>query len=168
MKETICRLVKKFFRDAQSLDDLAFFRKITLFHGLHDRQLGRVLQALQKRKYYMGEVVFEEGQAGKAVFVIRSGGVELSRRAANGKDAVLARLGPGQFFGEMALLEHQPRTATARVTEDGEIYLLYATTLESLLHRNPAIGVEIMRNIAVVLSALLRKADEEQDRTRGD
>ncbi len=168
MKESIYRLFRKIFRDVRSLDDFAFFRKITLFHGLHDRQLGRVLQAMQKRKYYMDEIVFEEGQTGKAVFVIRSGGVELSRRTSDNKVKVLARLGPGQIFGEMALLEHQPRTATARVTEDGEIYLLYATTLESLLHRDPIIGVEIMRNIAVVLSALLRKTDEEHDEDKGN
>jgi len=64
----------------------------------------------------------------------------------------------------MALLDRQPRTATARVSEDGEIYLLDATALESLMRRYPDIGVDIMKNIAIVLSALLRKANEELDK----
>ena len=164
---SINRLVRKMFHDDQNWDDLAFFREITIFHGLHNRQLRRVLQAMQKRKYFAGEIVFQEGQAGKAVFVIRSGGVELSRRGSADKEKVLARLGPGQMFGEMALLENQPRTATARVAEDGELYLLYTSTLEALLRRDPAIGVVIMKNIASVLSALLRKSNEERDKERG-
>ncbi|MFA5192961.1 MAG: cyclic nucleotide-binding domain-containing protein [Verrucomicrobiia bacterium] len=164
MKEFVCRMLKRMFRDTQSSDDLAFFRKITLFHGLHDRQLRRVLQAMQKRQYYEGETIFEEGRAGQSVFVIRSGGVELSRRASHDKAKILARPGPGQIFGEMALLDRQPRTATARVAEDGEIYLLDATALESLMRRYPDIGVDIMKNIAIVLSALLRKANEELDK----
>ena len=168
MKVSIYGLVKKLFRDAQNSDDLAFFREISIFQGLHKRHLGRILQAMQKRKYYTGEIVFQQGQEGKAVFVIRSGGVELSRSGSNDKVTVLARRGLGQIFGEMALLEHQPRTATARVTEDGEIYLLYTATFESLLHRDPAVGVEIMRNIAAVLSALLRKSNEECDKEKGD
>jgi len=168
VKVSINGLVKKLFHDARNSDELAFFREISLFHGLQKRQLGRILLAMQKRKYYTGEIVFQQGQAGKAVFVIRSGGVELSRRGSNDKAKVLARLGPGQIFGEMALLEHQPRTATARVMEDGEIYLLYAATFESLLHLDPAVGVEIMRNIAVMLSALLRKSNEEHDNEKGD
>ncbi len=164
MKELICRMLKKIFADTQSSEDLAFFRKITLFHGLHDRQLRRVLQAMQKRQYYEGEIVFEEGRAGQSVFVIRSGQVELVRRASGEKAKVLARLGSGQIFGEMALVDRQPRTATARIAEDGELYLLDAIALESLVRRDAEIGVDIMRNIAIVLSALLRKANEELDK----
>jgi CRP/FNR family transcriptional regulator, cyclic AMP receptor protein len=166
VKLSINRLVNRLFQDDQNSEDLAFFREITLFHGLHNRQLRRVLQAMQKRKYYAGEVVFQEGQEGKAVFVIRSGAVELARRGVHDKEKVLARVGSGQIFGEMALLEHQPRTATARVTEDGELYLLYTATLDSLLHREPAIGVVIMKNIAVVLSALVRRYTEDRDKER--
>ena len=101
---------------------------------------------------------------GQSVFVIRSGGVELIRHTSSEKTKVLAHLGSGQIFGEMALVDRQPRTATARVAEDGEIYLLDATALESLVRRDAEIGVDIMRNIAIVLSALLRKANEELDK----
>jgi CRP-like cAMP-binding protein len=55
------------------------------------------------------------------------------------------------------------RTASATVLEDGEIYLLYSATLDTLIHQHPNIGVILLRNVAVVLSALLRRANTELD-----
>ncbi len=161
MNLSVYRLVKRFFKDESHVAELAFLRNVALFFGLNHRQLGRIVQAMQQRKYYAGEILFQEGQVGKAVFIIRSGQVELIKNLPDGSTKILGTLGPGQIFGEMALLEHRPRTAGARVTEDGEIFLLYTATLDSLLHNHPAIGVKLMRNIAVMLSALLRRTNQE-------
>ncbi len=157
----------RFFGSEQHWTYLAFFRGVPLFHGLSSRQLGRVMQAMQKRSYQTGEVLFHEGQIGKAVFIIESGRVELSRTSHNAEVRSLGILGPGQIFGEMALLEQMERTATAHVVEDGVIYLLYTATLESLIRHNPAIGSRLMRNMAVMLSSLLRRTNKEMDQPRG-
>jgi len=158
------RMVKRFFKNDQHWEDMAFFRHVTIFHGLTSRQLGRIMLAVQKRSYYVGEVLFQEGQVGRALFMIKSGKVELTRKGGDGKTRTLGHLGPGQIFGEMALLEDRPRTAGAHIIEDGEIYLLYTATLESLVRNHPTIGVKLLRNMAVMLSALLRRTNQEMDK----
>jgi len=161
------RLLLRFFGNEQHWTQLAFFRGVSLFYGLTSRQMGRLMQAMQKRTYQSGEVLFQEGQVGKAVFIIESGRVELSRKLGNGDVRSLGILGPGQIFGEMALLEQMERTATATVVEDGVIHLLYTATLESLIRHQPQIGVKLMRNMAMMLSSLLRRTNKELDHHRG-
>ena len=157
------RWFRNIFKNQQHSETIDFFRGVPLFHGLSTRQLGRVLLAMQPRFYRAGEILFEEGQLGKAVFIVHSGKVELARRN-SGELRSLGLLGPGQMFGEMALLEQMKRTATATVVEDGEIYLLYTATLDALIRDHPAIGVKLLRNMAIMLSALLRRTNQELDR----
>ena len=158
------RVLRRFFKNEQHWENLTFLRGIPIFRGLSARQLGRVMLAMQKRTYVAGETLFVEGQPGKAVFIVKSGQVELSRTMADGRPRSLGVLGKGQMFGEMALLEQMQRTASATVVETGEIYFLYTSTLDSLIRSNPAIGVHLMRNMAVMLSALLRRTNIELDK----
>lgn len=156
------RWFRRIFKNDEFAQEVDFFRSVPIFHSLSTRQLSRVMLAMQRRLYRAGEVLFEEGQVGKAVFIIKSARVELSRNLGPTK-RTLGILGPGQMFGEMALLEKMHRTATATVTEDGEILLLYTATLDNLIRNNPAIGVKLLRNMAVMLSALLRRTNQEID-----
>ena len=72
-------------------------------------------------------------------------------------------LGSGHIFGEMVLLENKPRAAGAQMEEEGDLYLLYTATLESLVRSYPTIGAVLMKNLAVMLSGLVRKANLELD-----
>ena len=85
MNLSLYRWTKRLFRNDKHVKDLAFFRDVSIFHGLSVRQLGRLMQAMQKRPYYAGENLFKEGQIGKAVFIIRSGKVELLRQTPSGR-----------------------------------------------------------------------------------
>jgi len=156
--------LRRFLRSDQHSEDLVFFREVSIFQSLSTRQLGRLKQAMQKRTYHSGEKLFSQGQVGKAVFVIKSGKVELTKELKNGEVKRLGILEPKQAFGEMALLEQMPRTASATVIEDGVIYLLYTATLDTLVRTSPSIGVKIMRNMAIMLSTLLRKANSQMER----
>lgn len=157
------KILRKFFRDERHWEEISFFKTVPLFHRLGSRQLARLILAMQKRTYRTGEVLFTEGQIGKAVFVVRSGKVEITRKLSNGKTRKLAQVETGQMFGEMALLEHMPREATATTVEDSEIYLLYTSTLEALIQKRPTLGVVLMQNMAVLLSSHLRRANRELD-----
>lgn len=157
------RFLLKFFRDQQHWERMSFFCGVPLFQGLSARQLGRVTQVLQHRRYTAGEVLFTEGQVGKAVFIIESGKVEIRRTAPNGESRCLAIMSSGQIFGEMALLDNKERTASASVLEDGVIHFLYTSSLNALIRRHPDIGVIILRNMAILLSCLLRRANLELD-----
>jgi CRP-like cAMP-binding protein len=108
------------------------------------------------RTHPAGTVLFREGDRGKIMYVIRSGKVSISRRISE-TDVTLAVLGPGEFFGEMALLEGLPRSAAATVVEDAKLIELQQDAFEMLIRRNGEISVRLMRR----LSSRLREADKQ-------
>lgn len=116
---------------------------------------GAALDALA-RPYPAGSVLFEEGDPGSRMYVLRSGCVKIAKRVA-GAEVTLAMLGPGDFFGEMALLEKLPRSATATVIEDARLIEVDESTFESLVRRSTEISVRLLRR----LSARLREADRQ-------
>jgi CRP/FNR family cyclic AMP-dependent transcriptional regulator len=108
------------------------------------------------RTHPAGTVLFREGDRGKIMYVIRSGKVTISRRISE-TEVTLATLGPGEFFGEMALLEGLPRSAAATVAEDAQLIELQQDAFEMLVRKNGEIAVRLMRR----LSARLREADKQ-------
>src|ERR1700682_2952677 len=108
------------------------------------------------RKHPSGTVLFREGDRGQTMYVIRSGKVNISKRIAD-TEITLAVLGPGEFFGEMALLEGLPRSAGASVVEDAQLIELEQKSFETLVRKNGEIAVRLMRR----LSSRLRAADRQ-------
>jgi CRP/FNR family transcriptional regulator len=133
-----------------------FLQRISLFQGISRREFGHLFQALVSRSYAPGEILFHEGDVGRALFILESGKVELSRMTAKGGSAHLASLNPGDYFGEMSLLDERPRTATAAASEPVIVHLLYKTELEKLIKNVPHIGAAIMTHLAMLLAARLR------------
>ncbi len=143
---------KKLFFDPQIQRKRQFLKSLALFRDLSDRDLGLLSQALHSRVYHSGEALFQEGDIGRALFILESGKVDLLKG-----DARIFQVKPGDFFGEMALLEQLPRTASAVAAERSQLFLLYRSKLDSLLHYHPRIGVVIMSHLAQLLSARLRR-----------
>lgn len=152
------RTLKRWLSDPQFSKKKQFLHSLDLFSELKGGELGELAHALHARTYRAGEVVFVEGDIGRALFILESGKVELTRRSADGSPVLLYTLKPGEFFGEMALLESLPRSATATAAEPTRLHLLYKTKLDALLHAQPRIGVTIMGHLARLLSARLRRA----------
>ena len=99
------------------------------------------------REYQPGEVLFREGEDGEVMFVIQSGAVRISKNVA-GEDKLLAIFGPGDFLGELAILNGKPRTATATVVETTRCLLVEAKTLESMIARNSEIALRLIKKLA--------------------
>jgi CRP/FNR family cyclic AMP-dependent transcriptional regulator len=99
------------------------------------------------REYQPGDVLFREGEAGEVMFVIQAGAVRISK-AIGGEDKVLAVLGPGEFLGEMAILNGKPRTATATVVEPMRCLVIEAKTLEQMVARNAEIALRLIKKLA--------------------
>ncbi len=117
--------------------------------------MGEATAALT-RSYPAGTVLFEEYDPGSRMYVIRRGKVKIARH--NGEhEIVLAMLGPGEFFGEMALLENLPRSATATVVEDSELVEVDQRTFEEMVRGNVEIAVRIMRKLASRVRELDRR-----------
>lgn len=150
--------------DEEILAKLAFLKDIRLFEGIRRRQLIHVLESLQERTYLKGETIFAQGDIGRALFIVFSGKIALSRfDPATQKSEVIAEVHPGEFFGEMALLEEMPRTATAHAMEETKVFMLFKIKLESLLFARPQVGVNIATQLAKILSARLRAIIEKPE-----
>ena len=149
--------LKRWFIDPHFSRKKQFLRSLDIFKDLRDRELGYLVSALHSRTYREGEVVFVEGDIGRALFILESGKVELTRPGPGAEPVKLYELKPGDFFGEMALLESLPRSATAVATEKSHMHLLYKSKLDSLLNAEPRIGVTIMSHLARLLSGRLRR-----------
>lgn len=108
-----------------------------------------------------GEFVFREGDDGSVTFIVESGKVEILRRF-GGNERRVALLGPGDFFGEMAVLEEMPRSASARCVEDARLLEIDAPTFDRILKKHPEIGLRIMRS----LSGRLREYALQEKRAR--
>jgi CRP-like cAMP-binding protein len=133
-----------------------FLQRVALFQGISRHEFGHLFQCLVPRSYAPGEILFLEGDVGRALFILESGHVEVSRRGSNGEPVRLAVLNPGDYFGEMSLLDDRPRMATGAAMEPVKVFLLYKADLEKLVRQVPHIGAALMTHLAMLLAARLR------------
>ena len=153
------QLFARFLRDPAFEERRQFLKSLTLFQDLRFAELGHVAQCMHSRVYHEGETLFIQGDVGRALFILKSGKVELTQMGTDGRPRRMSVIGPGEFFGEMSILEQLPRSATATAAEKSEVLLLYRTQIDSILHYHPRIGVNVMMRLAQLLSARLRRAN---------
>ena len=130
-------------------------RRMSLLVGLSSKQLEDVSARLRPVKYRSGEVILTEGTPGDVMYLIEWGRVEVLSRT-DGRSRILAVLGEGDFFGEMALLTGNPRSATVRAVTDVDLLALYQPDFDELVLKYPTLAVTLGR----VLSQRLRRAGE--------
>ena len=132
--------------------DAALLATISFFKPLDDAERAAIAQVLEEVRVPAGQTVFELGDPGDALYVIRSGVVEVSIKDDTGTRIVLEVDGPGDFFGEISLLHPGPRTGTALVIRDMEALRVDHEDLERCLRHHPAMALDIM----AVVGARLR------------
>jgi CRP/FNR family cyclic AMP-dependent transcriptional regulator len=135
---------------------LQLLKNVVLFKDLTWRDLAMVDSLMHERSYIADEVIFDEGEEGQGLFLVLSGRVKITLPA--DVDNVLIDLGPGAFFGEVALLDQSVRTAQARATEDTQIVALFRAEFYSLLETHSRIASRISFQLAKVLAARLRQS----------
>ena len=104
------------------------------------------------RDFKAGTVLFEEGQPGDFMYVVAAGEVEIRRKVGE-TERVLAVLPPGDFFGEMAILNSRPRSATAVVRVDSRLVVIEGRTFEAMLRARPEIALRIIKALALRLES---------------
>lgn len=146
-------------------DDLpveaAALRNVPFFEGLTPEDLDRLARIGRKRQFAAGESIVVEGQIGGGLFIILSGSASLQ---AGGKTHTL---GPGQFFGEMALLAGKPRSATVTAAEPVEAMTLETMYFRPFLIKNPSVAVTILEVVAERLREVQDRIDRTQAATDG-
>lgn len=127
----------------------------SLMAGLNARELRILERLLQVRRFIAGEIVFDAGDEGQAIYFVLAGEVAICRPGQG--EAPIAVLGPGSHFGEMALLEDRPRSAQARVLADAELGVLYRGDFLGLLDTHAVIASKIALQLARQYSVRLRE-----------
>jgi CRP/FNR family transcriptional regulator, cyclic AMP receptor protein len=145
-----------FFRTTKETPRLAALRKVALFATLSRSELRVVDGMLHERRYGKGEIVFDEGEEGQAVYAILSGRVLICRQG-EPDTGRLAELDKGLIFGELALIDNAPRAAQARATEDCVVVSLARGDFESLLVSHALIASKIALQLARQLGRQLRE-----------
>ena len=141
--------------DREQLRRLRLLGTVPLFAGLSRRQLGKLLVKLFEKQYRTGETVFREGDAGNALFIVLDGRVSITH-ALDGVEKSLATLSPGTYFGELALIDDQPRFATARADEDSTLLILYKTHFDQLIEGHKTLAIHVMGNLLKAVAGYVR------------
>ncbi len=150
------------FRKKHDEDSLAYFlNNLPMFAELNGRELNVLEKMVHVRNYGVSEVVFEEGDPGTGMYMIRSGGVSILAKNQQGTDDELALLGPGDFFGETTLTAPAPRSATARTTEQTELIGLFRADLLEMVERQPTLTSRILIGLTRIVSERLQTASQE-------
>jgi len=108
------------------------------------------------REFPKGHILFREGEPGGEMFVVQSGKVNITKKVRE-TEKILATLGAGEFFGEMAILNNKPRSAGATMAEDGKLLVIDPRTFEAMIRGNVEIAVRLIKK----LSDRLQEADEQ-------
>jgi len=132
----------------------SFFRKLPLFADLDDRELASIIAVAKTRRYAKDDVIFHADESGDVFCLIREGQVKVTMISPEGKEIILALLGPGDFFGEMALLDDEPRSATVVATEPLDLVTIWRSDFLSILQEN----FSITRKVLAEISRRLRSA----------
>ncbi|MGO9135194.1 MAG: Crp/Fnr family transcriptional regulator [Methylovirgula sp.] len=142
-----------------SPDLKAFLLATPLFGGLSDASLDLLVSMLVERRFDVGATVVAEGEPGRSMFIVHSGGLVVGKCGDAGRVIQLARLAPGDFFGEMTLIEMQNRSASVVAESAAVLYELTARNLYTCYKTDIHAYVMVMQNINRELCRRLRRAD---------
>ena len=155
-------LWSNFFRSKIEEESLAYFLgTVPIFADLGKRERIQLESLVHIRTYKNNETVFEEGDPGSGMYVIRSGSVQVFSRDADGKEMEIARLGAGDFFGETTLTAPANRTASVRTLESAELLGLFRADVLELAKKQPAIACKILMGVTRVISERLQVAGKD-------
>ena len=141
---------------------LTDIRKMEIFQYFDEAEIKKIAQFLSKLSYKANEVIFKEGDEGDTMYLVSRGCVSILFDIKKGKRRKrVASFGEGVFFGDMALLEEKPRSATAIAESDTDLYAFSRKDFLYLLENEPKIATKIQLGIARELSARLRSTSEE-------
>ena len=136
-------------------------RKIDLFAGLKPEALNLILKVATEETHALGTKIFQHGDAGDKLYLILEGKVRISREVPGMGEEALAVLGPGQVFGEMALLDEAPRSADALCHEGCRLLAIAKEDLDDLLFQDKELAYEVLWSTVHMLVERLRATNDK-------
>jgi|FLYL01.1.fsa_nt_gi CRP-like cAMP-binding protein len=147
---------QKALRTMAGSDALELLRKVPLFKGLSEEGLRGLAQQLHRRTFRRGTMIFHKDQAGDALYIVRSGRVRIFLPTEHGDELTVEEVGPEEVFGELALLDGRPRSASAETLEDTVLYTISRPDFTQYVTATPRFAVALIE----LLSNRLRHATE--------
>lgn len=133
----------------------------SLFKGLTDSEIEKVIPFVSLVRFQKDEHVFKEDEPCKGIYMIKSGKVEISKSTPDGWRQPLAILDRGHFMGEIALLEKTNHASNARTLETSELFLIPKEYFDEMERNEPFIILKIIKNIAIIAGLNLRRMNEK-------
>ena len=144
--------------DTSSMSDA--LAAVPLFAGLDADGLISMTRGMRVRRFRRGETIFHLGDPGDALFIVMAGSIKITLPADTGDEAILATLRPGDFFGELALLDGAPRSATAVAIEATETYILPRDQFRELIATEPVMREALLATLAAEVRRLTHHVEE--------
>ncbi|OHB32264.1 MAG: hypothetical protein A2X84_08915 [Desulfuromonadaceae bacterium GWC2_58_13] len=140
---------------------LGVLRESALFADMTDAEIASLAELFTEKTIPAGKTVFVENMPGESLYLVKEGTIRISKMLAEGDEQTLVVLGAEDTFGEMAVLDGAPRSATARVIEDAHLLSIRKSEFDELCESYPALGLKLMRNIIRIFSKRIRESNEE-------
>ena len=157
-------IYKNFFRKNSNHDPIQeVLNQVPIFEKLTDKELNQIIRLIHIREYKSNEPIFKKLSPGEGMYIVLNGSVEIFEPES---EIVFANLSSGDFFGELALLDEEPRSATAKATEQSKLIGFFRTDLLVLIKRYPDLGNKILLNLSRVLGERLRQTNLELTKSK--
>lgn len=130
------------------MNSASLLRSVALFEGFSDEDLAALAEAMETRAFESGSVVFTQGEAGHTMYVVQSGRINIYLQDGAAPAIPLRDAAPGDFFGELALFDEKPRSASARATTDSVLLELQHAKLESFFGQRPHAALALLRSLS--------------------
>lgn len=138
---------------------LEVIKSVPLFEGLNQSEFKEIEKIIHHRQYAKGETIFQEEEPGMGMYIIKSGKVKITTKV-NDTEKELALLGEYDLFGELALLDESPRSATATAIDKTELIAIFRPDFFDLINRNTHLGLKVVLKLAQMIGMRLRIANE--------
>lgn len=140
--------------------DPEFLKKVKLFEGLTPGQLKKIANIADERSYPASEALFREGDSGQEMYVVGEGKVRISKRVPGIGEEALAVLEPGQYFGEMAVIEDSPRSADAIAHISCKVWVIERDKLDQVMFTDKELAYTLLWTFVRTMSERLRDAND--------
>ncbi len=142
-----------------TIDNRAFLRRVPMFYGLNEVQIDMLSVGSIRRSYPRGRTIVAEGDPSQSMYILLSGRAKVQRSDSEGKEVILAVIGAGEFFGEMSLIDDEPRSASVITLESCDFLSIRKESFITVLRQSNDICLGVMRSLVQRLRAADRKIE---------
>ena len=126
------------------MDKVELLKNVELFSDLKEKEIKSLAEFCVKRPFEKGQTLVRQGDSGLGLYVLISGKVKIVKKTSTGEELEIAVLGPGDFFGEMTVLDSSPRSANVIAIEDTDCLLLTAWEFKARLEEHPEMALKVL------------------------